>query len=576
MDSAPTIRMLESKGRKSARRRCVEGLEGRTPMTHATALNSPVLAARRRRPRSRFASGAWSATVSLMAATAEHFAAATDRTAREEERLARAAAAGDGAAFAELYERYERRAYNLAYRVTGSAETAADATQDAFVNVMRRLPEIGDREQLNFGSYLLTATRNACYDLMRKQQRAQPTDQIPESATPVGAGGGAHLDPGDPDEDPDRNVLVQAQQEEIREANARLPDRQREALALFELGDMSYDEVGEIMGMKRNAVAQLISRARISLRDELRGTALASIAAATPECERALPLIALDDDRQLDVASDDAIWLAGHVAGCNTCRLSREAMEEAGRSYRAWIPVAAAPLLFRETMAKAAEAVGADWSDVIAEREAARAGAENGGGGDGLSGSQVRAPRGPARASPPPGRRLSPPWLPPPAAPAGGRCSSPRGSRRRSCWSAASRSPAATTRPASQDSITPAADVATTPFPTRSPRPRQEGREEEPGRGRRPPDGAQRPATGAPRSEQPEPGRPGQQQRGGGSNGDETGGGNQPQTPRRRRRRRPPHLRRPRRRPSRRRSSIDPPTDPGGGPPTNCRPGATC
>jgi RNA polymerase sigma-70 factor (ECF subfamily) len=294
-----------------------------------------------------------------MAATA-----ATGKASTEEARLARAAAAGDGSAFATLYERYAERAYNLAYRVASSEHDAADATQEAFLNVMRRLPELDDRE-LAFGSYLFTATRNACYDLIEKRRRAQPSDAIPETATPVGAGaGGAAPDPGDPEEDPDRKLLLESQQEEIREANARLPERQREALALRELEELSYDEIAVIMEMNRNSVAQLISRARINLRDELRNTALASIAASSPECERALPLIAMRDDGQLDTAGDDVAWLDAHLAGCESCCLGVEAMQEAGASYRAWAPIAIAPWLFKETIAKAAELVGAEWSDV--------------------------------------------------------------------------------------------------------------------------------------------------------------------------------------------------------------------
>jgi RNA polymerase sigma-70 factor, ECF subfamily len=287
----------------------------------------------------------------------------------EEKRLARAAAAGDGGAFATLYERYERRAYNLAYRLTASEDDAADAVQDAFVNVLRRLPKLEDRE-LAFGSYLFTATRNASYDLMQKRKRAEPSDAIPEAAVPIGAaaGGGFGLDPGDPHEDPDRKLLLESQQEEIRAANERLPERQREALALRELEELSYDEIAEIMEMNRNSVAQLISRARLKLRDELRGGALASIAVSSPECERALPLIAMRDDGQLDVAGDDAAWLDSHLSGCHTCRLGVEAMQEAGTSYRAWAPLAAAPWLFDETMAKAAELTGSDWSETIAER----------------------------------------------------------------------------------------------------------------------------------------------------------------------------------------------------------------
>jgi RNA polymerase sigma-70 factor (ECF subfamily) len=288
---------------------------------------------------------------------------------REEARLARAAAAGDGAAFATLYERYARRAYNLALRLSGSDDDAADAVQEAFLKVMRRLPEMEGERELSFGSYLFTATRNATYDLLRRQQRTGASDSIPESAVPLGAGaGGLGLDPGDPGEDPDRRVLLGAQQEEVRAANARLPERQREALALRELEEMSYDEIAAVMGMNRNSVAQLISRARINLRDELRGTALASVATSSPECERALPLIASRDDGQLDEASADAAWLVSHLSTCDTCAVAREAMQEAGVSYRAWIPVAIAPWLFKATMAKAAELTGGDWSAVAEER----------------------------------------------------------------------------------------------------------------------------------------------------------------------------------------------------------------
>jgi RNA polymerase sigma-70 factor (ECF subfamily) len=291
----------------------------------------------------------------------------------EEARLARQAAAGDGDAFAALYGRYEQRAYNLCYRILGSEDDAADATQEAFVNVYKRLPKLQGRE-LAFGSYVFTSARNACYDLIERRRRAEPSDQIPESSIPVGGGvggGGVGFDPGDPEDDPERRLLLAAGQEEIRAANATLPERQREVLALRELEELSYDEIAEIMEMNRNSVAQLISRARISLRDALRGTALASVATSSAGCERAVALLAARQDRQ---GTADGDWLTDHLVECETCRLSREAMEEAGVSYRAWLPIAAAPFLFRETMASAAEAAGEDWSDVIARHEAAAGG----------------------------------------------------------------------------------------------------------------------------------------------------------------------------------------------------------
>ena len=258
-------------------------------------------------------------------------------------------------AFAALYDRHERRAFNLAYRITGSREDAADATQEAFLKLLARLPGLADRE-LDFGAYLLTAVRHASYDVMARAKRADPTEELPESARPVGA---AAAPP--PEEEPDRSVLLAASQEEIRAANATLAPRQREALALRELEGLSYDEIAELMAMNRNSVAQLISRARIALRDALRRTALRSIAPGTPQCERALPLIAMRDDGQL-TAADDAGWLDAHLAVCERCVLGREAMAEAGASYRIWAPVPALEILRRETIANAGERLGHDWS----------------------------------------------------------------------------------------------------------------------------------------------------------------------------------------------------------------------
>src|SRR5256885_891432 len=258
-----------------------------------------------------------------MAATSAASGATAGRdraSTAEEARLAHAAAAGDGAAFATLYDRYEGRIFNFCHRLLGSRDDAADATQDAFLKVLQRLPKLEGRE-LNFSAYLFTAARNASYDMIGKRKRVEPTDDVPEP------GGGR--EPGDLYVDPERAAMVTSLQDDVREANERLPERQREVLALRELEELSYDEIAGIMDMNRNSVAQLISRARINLRDELRGTALASVAASSPDCERALPLIAMRQDRQLE-DPDDRAWLAEHLGACETCRVAAEAVQEAG------------------------------------------------------------------------------------------------------------------------------------------------------------------------------------------------------------------------------------------------------
>jgi RNA polymerase sigma factor (sigma-70 family) len=274
----------------------------------------------------------------------------------QDEDLARRAAAGDHASFAELYDRYERRAYNLCYRITGSADDAADATQETFLKVLERLPQLRDRE-LNFAAYVMTAARNASYDAIERRKRSTPTSEFPE--VPLA----------DDHELPERVALREAHQEQIRLANESLPARQREVLALRELEDLSYGEVAQIMGMNQNSVAQLISRARINLRDGLRQTALGSVASASPQCDRALPLLARHQDGLLEDP-----WLVEHLMECGACRVRLEAMEEAAVAYRQWLLLVPA-LWLREETAEAAERVNGGWNRAPGRRMRVLAGA---------------------------------------------------------------------------------------------------------------------------------------------------------------------------------------------------------
>ncbi len=288
----------------------------------------------------------------------------------QDSELLRLAGAGDGWAFAELYDRHERRVYGFCMRLLGTPHDAADATQETFVRMLARLPALEGRE-VNFMAYALATSRNACYDMIEGRRRAEPVAEQPERSQTGqgGAAGGGWNEGGDSDValDPERTALLASARADVRAANAALPPRQREVLALREVELLSYDEIGEIMGLKRNAVAQLVSRARINLRDLLRGSALASMGASSADCTRALPLLAQLQDGEAAAGGDgtgEFDWLRAHLEGCDTCRLGREAMEEAGASYRALAPIVPLAWLRHATIARAAEYLGVDWSEM--------------------------------------------------------------------------------------------------------------------------------------------------------------------------------------------------------------------
>ena len=106
-------------------------------------------------------------------------------------------------------------------------------------------------------------------------------------------------------------------------------------LALRELEDRSYAEIGVIVGLKENAVAQLISRARENLRTELR-LAQVDPSRLPEECRRLLPLLSRHLDGQLRGSQLEETL--AHLDGCERCQDALLAMREAKRRYRVLLP----------------------------------------------------------------------------------------------------------------------------------------------------------------------------------------------------------------------------------------------
>ena len=285
--------------------------------------------------------------------------------------LVQEAAAGSGVSYGALYDRYATQVYNYCLRLTGSSEDAADATQEAFVNVLRRLQE-DDRPVLDFSSYLFAAARHESYGLMRQRARIRPSESLPEEPGRVA----------DVDTDPERAAMLRDTQEAVQEANAKLAPRHREALALREVAGRSYDEVAAIMGITPNAAAQLIFRARAKLRVALTAGAVASVVATSEDCEWAQLLLSKAQDGEA-VEEADRLWLEEHLDECGSCQTANRMLLAAGASYRLWLPVALLAGMRADTLTAAGGVLGADWSHVAVSGQAT--GGSSAGGGAGVA-----------------------------------------------------------------------------------------------------------------------------------------------------------------------------------------------
>jgi RNA polymerase sigma-70 factor (ECF subfamily) len=173
-----------------------------------------------------------------------------ERPASDED-LVRRYLSGDRAAFAGLVERHERRVYNLALRMTGREEDARDATQDAFLTVLRKLSSF--RGEAAFTTWLHRVTVNSCYDLLRKRQRAplleRGDDELPAVEPPPAP---------DPAEDSSLSLDVQ-------QALMQVPEDFRAVMILHDVHDLRQEEVAAILGVPVGTVKSRLHRGRVAL-----------------------------------------------------------------------------------------------------------------------------------------------------------------------------------------------------------------------------------------------------------------------------------------------------------------------
>jgi RNA polymerase sigma-70 factor (ECF subfamily) len=172
---------------------------------------------------------------------------------------------GDLDAFNRLVLAHQTKAFNLAWRITGDGEAAADATQEAFLSAFRKL---GSYRGGSFRAWLLRIVTNACYDELRRRKR-RPAESLEalEEASASGDEVGA-VDPLSSSADGPEKAVERA---EVKRALERclgaLPEEFRTVVVLADVLELDYQEVASVMGSPVGTVRSRLARARARLRD---------------------------------------------------------------------------------------------------------------------------------------------------------------------------------------------------------------------------------------------------------------------------------------------------------------------
>lgn len=185
---------------------------------------------------------------------AEVPASAAD-TADEDRELMRRAQADDEAAFAALMHRWERPVKAVIARVVFNARDAEELAQETFVRVWQH--RLKFRPEAAFRPWIFSIALNLARNRLR-WWRSRPEVALEEWDEPARGG------PSGGGEEAERAERARA----VRDAIAKLPVEQREALVLFEYERMSQAEIAVAVGATPKAIENRIARAR----ERLRGT----------------------------------------------------------------------------------------------------------------------------------------------------------------------------------------------------------------------------------------------------------------------------------------------------------------
>jgi RNA polymerase sigma-70 factor (ECF subfamily) len=166
----------------------------------------------------------------------------------------------DAEALGEIHRRYVRRVFGLCRYMLDSRESAEDATSEVFLKLQRSIESYDG--SIPFPRWLLRVAGNQCIDALRHRRRGRQVIVEVED-------GAAVIEATSSEPSPLGTVMRMEERVQLQAAIARLPENYRVPLVLRYYSELSYDEIGQQLGLQRNHVAALIFRAKQELRRRL-------------------------------------------------------------------------------------------------------------------------------------------------------------------------------------------------------------------------------------------------------------------------------------------------------------------
>ena len=160
---------------------------------------------------------------------------------------------GDDAAFACLVRKYQKRVHALAWRKIGDFHIAEDITQETFLKAYRELATLKNPSQ--FPGWLYVITNRCCLAWLRKKriqtQSLEETNMAIAEKTSYSSYVATEQS----------ESAAAAKRELVKNLLAKLKESDRTVVTLYYFGEMTYEEIGEFLGMSADTVRMRVRRA---------------------------------------------------------------------------------------------------------------------------------------------------------------------------------------------------------------------------------------------------------------------------------------------------------------------------
>jgi RNA polymerase sigma-70 factor (ECF subfamily) len=174
--------------------------------------------------------------------------------------------AGDGQAFRELFQLYNRRAYAVALGVVKNEQDALDVVQEAFIKVHKHIGSF--QGSSSFYTWLYRIVMNLSIDHVRRARHVTDfDDRVGQRQSAAGEPLVPHFDGSNPGKSVARKELSR----QIRQALDALPEYHRAVIMLREVEGLSYEEMARVLEVPKGTVMSRLFHARKKMQEALQG-----------------------------------------------------------------------------------------------------------------------------------------------------------------------------------------------------------------------------------------------------------------------------------------------------------------